>query len=130
MNIKYEFVTGEVIEIQVPSHMREIAIEIERATYNSNRRETCRHNSMEHMEGKGLQFHDKGVDVITLVEEKETSEEVHNALHRLLPKQKELVQKIFFQGISISKIAREEGVSEAAIRNRLNKIYKRLKALL
>ncbi len=129
MNIKYEFVTGEIIEIQISDHIAEIVIEIERDTYNSNRRETRRHNSIEHMQGRGLQFSDKGASVIAIVEEKETNEALHNMLDKLLPQQKELVQKVFFQGMSITQIARDEGVSETAIRNRLNKIYKKLKAL-
>ena len=130
MNIKYEFLTGEIIEIEVSDDIAEVAIEIERDTYNSNRRETRRHNSIEDMEGQGLQFDDKGVAVTTIVEEKETNEALHNALDKLLPQQKELVQKVFFQGMSIVQIARAEGVNEAAIRNRLNKIYKKLKNIL
>ena len=130
MNIKYEFLTGEIIEIEVSDDIAEVAIEIERDTYNSNRRETRRHNSIEDMEGQGLQFDDKGVAVATIVEEKETNEALQNALDKLLPQQKELVQKVFFQGMSIAQIARAEGVNEAAIRNRLNKIYKKLKNIL
>ena len=130
MNIKYEFLTGEIIEIEVSDDIAEVAIEIERDTYNSNRRETRRHNSIEDMEGQGLQFDDKGVAVATIVEEKETNEALQNALDKLLPQQKELVQKVFFQGMSIAQIARAEGVNEAAIRNSLNKIYKKLKNIL
>ena len=44
MNIKYEFITGEVVEIEVPDYMGEVSIEIEKQDYNLNRKETRRHN--------------------------------------------------------------------------------------
>lgn len=130
MNIKYEFLTGETLEIEVSDEIAEVAIEIERETYNSNRRETRRHNSIEDMQSLGVQFKDIESDTANMVEEKENKETLHNALDKLLPQQKELVQKVFFQGMSIVQIARAEGVNEAAIRNRLNKIYKKLKNIL
>lgn len=130
MNIKYEFLTGEIIEIEVSDDIAEVAIEIERDTYNSNRRETRRHNSIEDMQSLGVQFKDIESDAANIVEEKENKETLHNALDKLLPQQKELVQKVFFQGMSIVQIARAEGVNEAAIRNRLKKIYKKLKNIL
>ncbi|MBU3091646.1 sigma-70 family RNA polymerase sigma factor [Clostridium sp. CF011] len=127
MVIKYEFVTGEIAEIEVSKDIAEIAIEIGRETYNNERRETRRHNSLEKKKERGFQFEDKSVAVDIIVEKKETSKALHNALEKLLPQQKVLVQKMFFQDISITQIARAEGVNEAAIRNRLKKIYKKLK---
>lgn len=44
----------------------------------------------------------------------------------LLPQQKELLKKIYFEKRSNTDIADEEGVTEAAIRNRLKKIHKKL----
>lgn len=49
------------------------------------------------------------------------------ALSELTDKQKETVIKKFYRGMSNVGIAAEEGVSEAAIRNRLSKIYATLK---
>lgn len=130
MKIKYEFVTGETIELDVTEDIGEIVIEIERDTYNSNRRETRRHNSLEEMHNQGLQFKDNDADILSIVEEKETNEGLYNVLDKLLPQQKELIFKVFFKDMSIIDIARSEGVSEAAIRNRLKKIYKKLKKIL
>lgn len=130
MNIRYEFLTGETIEIELSDDIAEIAIEIERETYNGNRRETRRHNSIEDMESLGIQFKDIETDTAKKVEEKENKETVHNALDQLMPQQKELIHKVYFREMSIIEIARAEGVSEAAVRNRLNKIYKKLKNIL
>lgn len=52
------------------------------------------------------------------------------ALEDLLPKQKELLIKVYQDGRTCSEIAREEGVTEAAIRNRLKKVHEKIKKYL
>ncbi len=44
-----------------------------------------------------------------------------------IPQQKALIQKVFYEGRTYVDIAAEEGVSEAAIRNRLKKIFNNLR---
>ena len=126
MIIKYSFATGEVVEIEVANHIAETAMEIERATLNNNRRETHRHNSVEKLTELGFQFKDKSVDIAAIFEEQQRNELLQNELEKLLPTQRNLVQKIFFEGISITQIAQADSVCESAIRNRLKKIYKKL----
>lgn len=48
------------------------------------------------------------------------------AIETLQPQQKALIQKVFYENRTNVDIAAEEGVSEAAIRNRLKKIYANL----
>lgn len=130
MNIKYEFVTGEVVEVEVSDYIGEISIEIERENFNINRKETRRHNSIEVMEEQGSQFKDHKIDIFSEVEKKEISDSLYKALNKLLPQQKELIEEIFINEKTIVKVAEEHGVTEAAIRNRLKKIYKKLKTFL
>lgn len=54
-------------------------------------------------------------------------EKLKVALSELTDKQKDTVIKKFYRGMTNVQIAAEEGVSEAAIRNRLTKIYATLK---
>ena len=49
------------------------------------------------------------------------------ALSELTDKQKDTIIKKFYRGMTNVQIAAEEGVTEAAIRNRLTKIYATLK---
>ncbi|MDP4177157.1 MAG: hypothetical protein Q8900_02300 [Bacillota bacterium] len=56
MKIKYEFVTGETVEIEVPDDICEVLIEIEKYDYNSDYRETRRHNSIEDQQGQDIQY--------------------------------------------------------------------------
>lgn len=51
---------------------------------------------------------------------------LRSAIETLLPQQKALIQKVFYEGCTYVDIAAEEGVSEAAIRNRLKKIFNNL----
>ena len=48
------------------------------------------------------------------------------AIKTLQPQQQELIKKVFYDGRTNVDIAAEEGVTEAAIRNRLKKIYANL----
>lgn len=130
MNIKYEFVTGEKLEIEVNEDIAGISIEIERKIYKSERRETRRHNSIDSMEEAGVQFKDINGDIEVKVEETETTDEVKNAIKTLLKSQQDLIEKVFYKNMKIVDIAASEGVTEAAIRNRLNKIYRKLKKIL
>ena len=130
MNIKYEFVTGEKLEIEVNEDIAGISIEIERKTCKSERRETRRHNSIDSMEEAGFQFKDNNGDIEVKVEEAETTDEVKSAIKTLLKSQQDLIEKVFYKNMKIVDIAASEGVTEAAIRNRLNKIYRKLKKIL
>jgi len=130
VKIKYEFITGEVVEIEVSDDIGEVSIEIDKAIYNSDRRETRRHNYINDMEERGFQFSDNTKEIPNIFELQQMNEALHAALGMLLPRQKALIILIYHENRSLSNIAKEEGVSEGAIRNRLNKIYKKLKIYL
>ena len=130
MNIKYQFQTGESVEIEVSDQLAEVSIEIDRDMQNGNRRETRRHNSISRMEDAGVQFADARVSVADLFLKKEANEQLYGALQSLLPQQQDLIRQVFFEEKSLTAIAREVGVSEGAVRHRLSKIYKRLQAFL
>jgi len=130
MKITYKFVTGEVVEIDVPETVAKLSATIDRDTYNSNRRETRRHNSLDAMQEEGFQTIDLSIDIQTAVDEQEMTQDLHKALMELLPQQRELIQKIFYEGRSIAQVARDEGVGESAIRDRINRIYIKLKKYL
>lgn len=68
--------------------------------------------------------------ILTSIAEEERSSRMAKlkvALSELTDKQKDTVVKKFYRGMTNVDIAAEEGVSEAAIRNRLSKIYATLK---
>lgn len=62
----------------------------------------------------------KAVDAVTNADK---VKQVQAAIKTLQPQQQELIRKVFYQNRTRVDIAAEEGVSEAAVRNRLKKIY-------
>lgn len=84
MKIKYESVTGEIMEIDVPSEVAEVCIEIEDSTKKQERRETRRHVLLSALEQKGIQV-SENTDIEADTIELEKIEQLQKALKRLLP---------------------------------------------
>ena len=118
MKITYEFVTGEISEVEVDERLGGMLLDLDRQQYNNDQKETRRHVSLD------------GMDTEREAERREDIARLFSAMEILSPAQRELVEKVYFEERKITDIAREEGVTEAAIRNRLKKIYFRLKKFL
>ncbi len=127
MKVKYEFLTGEIVEVEVSNDIGEVSIELDREIHNSDRREIRRHNSVDKLQVQGIQIADGSVDVVSIIEKKETREALYNALNKLLPQQRELIHKVFVEGRSMADIAREGCVTAKGIQNRINKIKTQLR---
>ncbi len=130
MNIKYEFITGEVQEVIVSDELIKVVMEIERQVHNNNRNERRRHNSLEEMEEHGFQFKSNEIEVIENVEKILINESLYKALGKLSFDERKLIYLVFFQRKTIVSIAKERGVSEGNIRRILKLIYKEIRILL
>ncbi len=129
MKITYEFVTGEVSEVEVDERLGGMLLDLDRQQYNNDQKETRRHVSLDGMDYEGELFA-SAEDTEGEAVRREDMARLFSAMEALSPSQRELVEKVYFEERKITDIAREEGVSEAAIRNRLKKIYSRLKKIL
>ena len=129
MKITYEFVTGEVSEVEVDERLGGMLLDLDRQQENNDRKETRRHFSLDGMDYEGEMFA-SAEDTEREAVRREDMARLYSAMEALSPSQRELVEKVYFEERKITDIAREEGVSEAAIRNRLKKIYSRLKKFL
>lgn len=99
--------------------------ECNRPTYNSQHAETRRHISLDCLDPMGdtlVGSPDIETDLFD-----EDYAELYRAIEHLLPRQKELLLKVFWEDLRQVDIARSEGVSEPNIPRRLTKIYARLK---
>lgn len=130
MKIKYEFVTGESVEIEVSEAIGEVKIELDRELYNNNQTETRRHKSYSEGNDKQEIFKDSSVNVEAEVLSSFEYEVLYCAIEMLQPHQKLLVHKVFFEERTMADIAREEGVSSKAIQDRVNKIKARLRKII
>lgn len=128
MKIKYEY-ANETVEIEVSDDWGYILVDLDRQEYNTNHKETRRHCSLEaynlddalipseaNVEGEML----KNQDIDAL----------YAAIEKLQPQQRDLVRRVYFDGEKLADIARAEGVSKAAITNRMSKIISSLKKFL
>ncbi|MGL5150162.1 MAG: RNA polymerase sigma factor [Clostridium sp.] len=130
MKISYEFVTGEIVEIEVENTLGEIIVVIEKETQNTNRRETNKHQQISTLEEIGEEILDIKVDILEEITKKEENKKLNKAIETLSENQKNLLYQIFIEEKKVTHIAKEEKVSEAAIRCRLEKSYKKLRGIM
>lgn len=129
MKIKYEFVT-ETVEVEVSAEMYALNLELDRAEYNNNHKETRRHVSL----NTGMDHSDwlccLETDACYQCEAMERASEIKAAVKKLTPDQQHLIQKIFIEGMSIKDYAASCGVKPSAISHRISTIRKSLKKKL
>lgn len=129
MIYKYHF-NDETITIEINESDYDLLIDMDREEYNSNRKHSRRYPvSLENIIYEGDEFTDD-TDLFTDLVRSHDETAVRNAIRSLLPRQQELIFKVFYCQRSFVSIADEEGVTEAAIRNRLKKIYAAMKKYL
>jgi DNA-directed RNA polymerase specialized sigma24 family protein len=124
MKIKYTFATKDSVEIEVNDELAKGIKEIERKTYNSDKKETRRHYSADkHFETYGFEIADT-TDLI----EKIFSKEIWTKLMKpLTPKQRELCYKRFVEKQKFCAIAKAEKVTPSSIYNRFERIFAKIK---
>lgn len=135
MKIKYEFVTGEKLEIEVEDNIGEIVVEMEVMQSRRNRTETRRHNSFESMQeqrpgNNPRQFIDEKADIEQYIVDSEERERLHQAIGKLEARDALIVHRYFFENITMSEIGSELGVSAMAISKRLKKIPDKIKKFM
>jgi RNA polymerase sigma factor (sigma-70 family) len=128
MKYTYTSATG-AIEIEVDEAFYDLLVDMDRQDYNTNQRETRRHCSLEayNLDDALLP---SDVDIEGDLISAEQSDKLDAAIATLTPEQQKLIQRVFVEDKKIVDIAHSDGVSEAAVRNRLRKIYARLKKIL
>lgn len=130
VKIEYKFVAGQDIEIEVDEALGEVIIEIEKSQEKVSRKERRRHESHSNANDKQGVLRDKSVNVEAAAERNANKEKLYKAIAKLKPRQQELVKKIFYQGLSVTCVAEESGVSQQAISKQLKVIYRSLRLLL
>ena len=128
MKIRYQFAT-ETVEVEVSEELGNIIVDLDRQEYNNHHKETRRHCSLDAFNLDDALFPSEE-NIEAEVATKDQYNRLYAAIALLEPQQKELVRQVFFEDRKIVDIAADEGVSEAAIRNRLKKITQRLKKIL
>lgn len=102
--------------------------EVNAPTFRRNRTETRRHI---HLSADDLDRRraDAMLDVPMALLGADYSE-LHHGIAQLRPQQQELLRRVFWEGVRQSAIARQEGVLESTISERMRRIYQRLRKFL
>lgn len=130
MKIRYEFATGEISEIEVSEELGRAIEEMTHQAALRGRAETRRHVSLDKLLALGAQISGDEDSVETLAEQVLDRAALLRAMKALEPQQRELLLKVYFEGLSCASIARQEHVSEFAVRSRLYRIHDALKRFL
>ena len=126
MKITYEFVTGEVSEVEVDERLGGMLLDLDRQQYNNDQKETRRHFSLDGMDYEGEQFA-SAEDTEREAVRREDMARLYSAMEVLSPSQRELVEKVYFEERKITDIAREEGVTKQSVHERVERALKKLK---
>ncbi|MDE7439062.1 MAG: sigma-70 family RNA polymerase sigma factor [Clostridia bacterium] len=128
--IKYTFADGTTSEIEVTDELYALHLQIVQEEKRNHWRETRRHTSLNYLMELGVDFIDNAADSFAAVELREDDERIHKAISKLSCKQRALLEKVFYEGKTLTAIAKENNVSQPAITQQLATIYKKIKKLL
>ena len=128
--IKYTFADGTTNEVEVTDELYAMHLQLVQEEMRNHWRETRRHTSLNYLMELGVDFTDTAADPVAAVELREDDERIYKAMSQLLPEQQTLVRKVFYEGKTITEIAKAENVGKTAIANRLTRIYIKLKKFL
>ena len=126
MKITYEFVTGEVSGVEVDERLGGMLLDLDRQQDNNDQKETRRHVSLDSMDYEGELFA-SAEDTEGEAVRREDMARLYSAMEALSPSQRELVEKVYFEGRKITDIAREEGVTKQSVHERVERALKKLK---
>ena len=132
MKFKFKFVKGKPVETEVHlcEDIEKEIMKFDKYVEDRERTETRTENRDKRSLDE-IQAGDETIpDVSFVIERREEIAAVRKAWRKLLPQQQGLLKKIYIDSRTIADVAREEGVTEAAIRDRLNRIYQKLKKIL
>ena len=128
--IKYTFVDGTKSEIEVTDEFYATYAELVQQEKRNYWKETRRHISLDYLNESGIDFESPAADPLSVLLRSENEERIHKAMAALSNKQKDLAEKVFFKGMTLTAIAKEKGVSQPAITQQLATVLKKLKKLL
>ena len=128
--IKYHFADGTTSEIEVTDEFYATYTELIRQEKRNYWKETRRHISLDYLNENGIDFESPAADPLSVLLQNEDEEQIHKAISKLSDKQKELAEKVFFKGMTLTAIAKEKRVSQPAIKQQLATVLKKLKKFL
>ena len=126
MKIRYQFVNGDVSEIEVDDTLGEVLLDLDRQEYNNNRKETRRHYSLESRIYEGEDYGSEDENLSRFAD----LESIRSAMLELTSRQRICVYAYFFDRKKYTEIARELGIHESTVRESVRSALKKLEKYL
>lgn len=124
--ITYKFNDGTTSAVEVSDEIFAELKQMKKDMYNNDHANTRRHFSLDRLIASHGDIEDSHKVDDDIMSHFFDDEKLQFAFDHLLPRQRELIFKIYFDGYSLTEIAEQDGVSCAAINHRLEKIYAKL----
>ncbi len=104
--IKYIFSDGTTSEIEVTDEFYTLYAELVQQEKRNHWKETRRHISLDYLNENGIDFASPAADPLSALLRSEDEKQIHKAMAALSDKQKDLAEKVFFKGMTLTAIAR------------------------
>lgn len=130
MKIKYVFVTGEVMEVEVAEEFGTVILDSRRKEHADNERHRYHTEfSLDDAVYEGSVFGSSGSDPAEAIIRKESDMECEDRLSLLTPVQRRRFEK-FIDGMSIAEIARSENAAFNSVRESIQSARAKLRKFM
>jgi len=126
----YYFEDGTRSEVEVSDELYEKLIEMDKSERKQNYNYARHTVPLSAFTYEGEEFADPNSDLCEKLMKDEETVKIQSAISTLTESQQELVRLVYYDKKKIIDIAAEQGVSQQAISDRLNRIKGKLKKLL
>jgi len=126
----YHFADGTSSVVEVEDKLYDVLIEMSHDEYNRNRNYNRNNCALSKLDYQGDEFIDPRGDGFDSIMREQKSERVRAALDLLTEAQRELIEKVYYEGLSVNKIAEEYGIDQTSVSHRLMRLKKKLKKFL
>ena len=135
--IRYEFITEEIVEIEISDDWGEKLKSVKREQWKLDKREERHSVNFADLDGKEEYFADSKDDPFAMIEEEryrdykaDHERRIAKAFSELSVSQQDLLKALYEDGMTETEYASKLGISQAAVARRLNRIKRKLEKLL
>lgn len=129
MKYTYKF-SNEKSTVEIGKKWVKILNKLDLEESANQKKESRRHYHLEACKYDGIDFVDNNDKIEAMFKEPSNADLLHIAISKLKPKQRELINAIYFEGVSVNDYAAKEGVDQSAISHRLKTAKNNLKKFL
>lgn len=129
MKYTYKF-SNEENTIEINKYWLDVLTNLDKTEGANQKKESRRHYHLEARIYDGIDFVDNDDKIEAMFREPSKADLLHIAISKLKPKQRDLINAIYFEGISVNDYAAQEGVKQNAISMRLARAKNNLKKIL